>query len=67
MRQLKRVTSLLIEKNSLLEIGCGNGFFLREAKKFGFKYVCGVEPGKQAVEMAHPDIKKEMINDFFKE
>jgi len=67
MRQLKLVTSMLKEKNSLLEIGCGNGFFLRQSKEFGFKYVCGVEPGKQAFEMAHPSIKKAIINDFFKE
>ena len=49
----------------LLEIGCGNGFFLEEAKKQGYK-VYGVEPGKQSVEKAKPEIKKNIIVDIFK-
>lgn len=49
----------------LLEIGCGNGFFLEEAAKQGYK-VYGVEPGKQSVEKAKPDIKKNIIVDIFK-
>ncbi len=43
-------------KNSLLEIGCGNGFFLQEALKRGFSSVFGVEPSRSAVESAAPEL-----------
>ena len=37
-------------KARLLEIGCGNGFFLKEAKAIGVDEVYGVEPSHEAVE-----------------
>src|SRR3989344_4640898 len=49
----------------LLEIGCGNGFFLEEAKVQGYD-VYGVEPGKPSVDKARQDIKKNIKNDIFK-
>ena len=49
----------------ILEIGAGNGFFLEKAKDLGFSHVSGIEPGKQSVAMARPDIKKHLIVDFF--
>src|SRR3989344_7177903 len=52
-------------KLKLLEIGCGNGFFLEEAKREGYD-VYGVEPGKPSVEKARSDIKKNIKNDIFK-
>lgn len=54
------------EKLKLLEIGCGNGFFLEEALKVGFKNVYGVEPGKPSVKKARVDIKKNIKLDIFK-
>lgn len=33
----------------LLEIGCGNGSFLRKIKPLGFKEICGIEPSGDAV------------------
>lgn len=53
------------DKLKLLEIGCGNGFFLEEAKKQGYA-VYGVEPGKPSVDKAKPEIKKNIIVDIFK-
>ena len=53
------------DKPKLLEIGCGNGFFLEEAKRQGYD-VYGVEPGKPSVDKARSDIKKNIKNDIFK-
>lgn len=53
------------KKLKLLEIGCGNGFFLEEAEKQGYE-IYGVEPGKPSVDKAKPEIKKNIINDIFK-
>ncbi|OGK16191.1 hypothetical protein A2774_04930 [Candidatus Roizmanbacteria bacterium RIFCSPHIGHO2_01_FULL_39_12c] len=50
---------------TLLEIGCGNGFFLKEAYRQGFD-VYGVEPGKSSVAKAKPVIRKKIIVDIFK-
>src|SRR5665647_326619 len=36
-------------RGRLLEIGCGNGFFLEEALNMGFSEVRGVEPSTEAV------------------
>ena len=57
------------EKNNLkvLEIGCGNGFFLEELKDNGFKRVYGIEPGKMSVKKARPDIKKNIKISILKE
>ena len=48
-------------KNSVFEIGGGNGFFLEAAKDAGFKVISGVEPSKDAVDKARPDILPFMI------
>jgi len=48
-------------KNSVFEIGGGNGFFLEAAKDAGFKVISGVEPSKDAVNKAREDIIPFMI------
>jgi SAM-dependent methyltransferase len=53
-------------KEHLLEIGCGSGFFLEKALEFGFKNVTGVEPSHQAVEKSSPMIKPHLICDVFR-
>lgn len=65
--QLKRASSFFANKNNLLEIGCGNGCFLKKVKEFGFSKVCGIEPCKDAVSQAFPEIKENIINDLFRE
>ena len=39
-------------KDALLEIGCGNGFFLQQALAQGYRSVRGVEPSRIAVSQA---------------
>ncbi len=51
-------------KIRLLEIGCGNGAFLKKAKLLGLKEVSGIEPSQEAVEQAgelRPNIRKGMF------
>jgi SAM-dependent methyltransferase len=55
-----------IQKKSLLEIGCGNGFFLEEALGQGYKDVLGVEPSEKAVMEAHPDMRPNIICDVMR-
>ncbi|MFH2061642.1 MAG: class I SAM-dependent methyltransferase [Candidatus Beckwithbacteria bacterium] len=54
-----------VNKNSLLEIGCGNGFFLLEAKRQGYRKVKGVEPSLDAIKKTPNSIKKEIKNTMF--
>lgn len=65
-RYLRRFIKVIPAKNRLLEIGCGNGFFLKEAKRIGFKEVWGVEPGKEIVKKADVNVRKQIIVDIFK-
>lgn len=57
----------LPSKNRILDIGCGDGFFLLEAKKLGFKELYGIEPSQGAVSRLPKALdKKNIINDVFK-
>jgi SAM-dependent methyltransferase len=51
---------------TLLEIGCGNGFLLEEALIRGYREVCGVEPSRDAVEKASPQIRPHLVCDVFR-
>lgn len=44
--------------NRLLEVGCGNGFFLQEAAARGVAHVYGVELSQDAVSKADPSVAK---------
>lgn len=64
---LKNIIKNLPSKDKLLDIGCGDGFFLLEAKKLGFRELYGVEPSKEAISKLEPGINgKNIINDVFK-
>ncbi|OGK23188.1 hypothetical protein A3H80_04025 [Candidatus Roizmanbacteria bacterium RIFCSPLOWO2_02_FULL_37_19] len=63
---LKELNRFKSKKSRLLEIGCGNGFFLKEALFQGYKEVFGVEPGSKSVSMAPPEIRKNIVIDLFK-
>jgi SAM-dependent methyltransferase len=54
------------QKGSLLEIGCGNGFFLQEAKRQGYKIVRGVEPSTQACDQAPRSVKANIVCDIMR-
>ncbi|MCX6356061.1 MAG: class I SAM-dependent methyltransferase [Candidatus Aureabacteria bacterium] len=56
-RCLARLETYGARKGSLLEIGCGNGFFLEEALDRGYSVVKGVEPSEDAVSKADPRIR----------
>lgn len=51
----------------LLEIGCGNGFFLKELERYNISEIIGVEPSKTAVKRASPGVRSYIINDNFHE
>jgi len=53
-------------KNRLLEIGCGNGFFLDHAKILGYRETYGIEPSEHAVAEHSPSSSRKIIQDFFK-
>ena len=64
---LKKFEKFFPSTENLLEIGCGNGFFLERALKLGFKNVYGVEPSKDAVNRAAvPAIKDKIVVDILK-
>ena len=62
---LKKAEKYIREKNRLLEIGCGNGFFLETAKELGFNEVKGVEPSLEAVRQASPELAPGILNRIF--
>lgn len=55
---LRQLGKYKVKKNQLLEIGCGNGFFLSEAKQQGYQLVWGVEPSQDAINQAPVGLKK---------
>src|SRR5579872_4855170 len=64
---LSELLPLAPSKNRLLEIGCGNGFFLERALDLGFAEVNGVEPGREVVEAAAPRVRDHIRNDSFRD
>jgi 2-polyprenyl-3-methyl-5-hydroxy-6-metoxy-1,4-benzoquinol methylase len=54
------------KNKKILEIGCGNGFFLEELEKLGVKELYGVEPGKASVDKAKQSLKKNIRVAMFK-
>lgn len=63
---LKKAEEFIPNKQKLLEIGCGNGFFLQWAKDHGWREVRGVEPGENSVRQAPKWLKENIIIDVFK-
>lgn len=64
-KYLKKAVFYCRENPRLLEIGCGNGFFLEKAVELGILDVSGIEPGVESVKRAKKDIQKKIIVDFF--
>ena len=52
------------QKKALLEIGCGNGFFLEEALAQGYQHVQGVEPSQEAVLGASSTVRPNILCDI---
>ncbi len=57
-RYLQRAERYGLLKTHLLEIGCGDGFFLQAALAHGFAHVSGVEPAQAAIQKAAPHIRQ---------
>ena len=55
----------LENKESFLEIGCGNGFMLEEALRLKFKNVEGIEPSRKAINEASKEVKNKIGYDVF--
>ena len=53
-------------KEALLEVGCGNGFFLEEARRRGYDVVRGVEPSADAVAQAPPSLRESIVVDVMR-
>ncbi|MDY5389734.1 class I SAM-dependent methyltransferase [Cloacibacillus porcorum] len=56
----------LSKGSSLMEIGCGNAFFLEGAHRLGVDLVYGVEPSSDAIANASNVIRPQIINDIFR-
>jgi len=65
-RLLRKAIRLVPSKKRLLDIGCGNGFFLLRCLEEGFKEVYGVEPSKAALAQTPQDLRGRIRNDVFR-
>ncbi|OGM10434.1 hypothetical protein A2159_02910 [Candidatus Woesebacteria bacterium RBG_13_34_9] len=65
-RLLERLLGSKKKKLRLLDIGCGNGFFLEEAIEKGIEDVWGVEPGKASAKKAKRYLQKRIKVDILK-
>jgi SAM-dependent methyltransferase len=54
----------LPNRGALLEIGCGNGFFLQHARRLGWQQVRGVEPSIDAVAKAPSELDGMIVQDI---
>lgn len=61
VRLLDNADSSRSHAGHLLEIGCGNGFFLEKALDYGFEQVTGIEPSRQAIEKSPPRVRDSII------
>ncbi len=65
-RYLARLDQYGAHKEALLEIGCGNGFFLEEALARGYRTVRGVEPSRAAISQAVPMVRDSIVCDVMR-
>jgi SAM-dependent methyltransferase len=69
-RYLEKAMGYLDETDkpwSYLDIGCGNGFMLRAAKKLGINAVFGVEPSSHAIAQAPEEYRDHIMQGMFSE
>jgi SAM-dependent methyltransferase len=65
-RYLNRVRALSARQESLLEIGCGDGFLLEQALAQGYARVRGVEPSAAAISGASPQVRDHIVCDVMR-
>lgn len=56
LKRLDRFKEILNKKGSIIDIGCGPGFFIKTAKENGWK-VSGIDPSSLAIEFAKKKLK----------
>jgi SAM-dependent methyltransferase len=66
-RYLRGLERFWERREDLLEIGCGNGFFLEEALEQGYREIAGVEPSRHAVEAASGKVRGKIQVGGFRE
>ncbi|MGO9761769.1 MAG: class I SAM-dependent methyltransferase [Solirubrobacteraceae bacterium] len=65
-RALGRLEARSQRRSALLEIGCGNGFFLQQARRRGWLEVRGVEPSADAVAKAPSEVRAAIVQDMMR-
>jgi len=65
-RYLAKLRAFSNHQDSLLEIGCGDGFFLEQALTQGYSKVRGVEPSEAAIRDASPAIRDQIMCDVMR-
>lgn len=65
-RYLAKLDNYGVCKGALLEIGCGNGFFLEAALRQGYRRVQGVEPSGEAIGKANPRVRPHIVRDLMR-
>ena len=65
-RYLTRLRKIGGRQESLLEIGCGDGFFLEQALQQGYTTVRGVEPSEAAIAGASPRLRDQIVCDVMR-
>jgi SAM-dependent methyltransferase len=65
-RYLDRLDRHGAQRDGLLEIGCGNGFFLEEALRRGYRDVRGIEPSRDAIESASASARPLIVEDVLR-
>ena len=65
-RYLSQLRSFSNHQDSLLEIGCGDGFFLEQALAQGYRTVRGVEPSEAAIRDASPVVRDQIVCDVMR-
>jgi SAM-dependent methyltransferase len=66
-KYLLKNAQLVSRKGMAVDIGAGNGFFLRVLLGFGFAEVRGVEPSRATCDSAAEDVRPFMINKMYDE
>jgi SAM-dependent methyltransferase len=65
-RYLARLDRHGANRDGLVEIGCGNGFFLEEALARGYRHVKGIEPSRDAIESASEEVRPLIVHDILR-
>ncbi len=65
-RHLERLDRHGAQHDGLVEIGCGNGFFLEVALSRGYTDVKGIEPSREAIKSASDAVRPLILNDILR-